>query len=92
MNPETTFATISLPPSTFRPNDLRGIDLSLDNVCNVFGADAVLLPVPANVAGNMSVACAAVTLEQTLEVAHQVRLCVRSIGNADSATNRSPKP
>lgn len=74
MNPDKTFASISLPPSSSRPNDLRGIDRALDNIYSIFGTDAVLLPVPANKVEGMSMACPVITLEQTREVAYQVRL------------------
>jgi hypothetical protein len=77
-----TFASIQLPPSTNRPNELRGIDPALDHVYAVFGDGAVLVPVTADAAANMAVACPAISIDQTRTVPHQARLTRENIAVA----------
>lgn len=82
MHPEQTFASLHRSPSAARPDPRPGRDAALENIYSVFGETAVLLPVPANLAGKMSVPCAGVTWEQTREAAHQDRLTRENIAVA----------
>ena len=78
-----TFASITLPPVVSRPNDLGGVDRALDSVRSVFGHDAVLVPVSANTAAQMSVACSEeITIEKTRQITHQARLTREAIAAA----------
>ncbi|MEI6193009.1 MAG: hypothetical protein WCS42_01615 [Verrucomicrobiota bacterium] len=82
MQPDPSPAQLSEPPPTRDIQEPHGGAGELDDLYRLFGADAVLIPVAAKPAANLSVACPVVTWQETQELAYQDRLRSENIAVA----------
>ena len=82
MQPDPSPTQLSEPPPTRDIQEPRGGAGELSDLYRLFGANAVLIPVAAKPAANLSVACPVVTWQETQELAHQDRLRSENIAVA----------